>query len=245
MGEEPHPILSSPGREILPWPQGCEHVLHLVQEQGPGVAAGVARFIAEGLERGDAVVIIGAMERWRAHPAVRRAEAKFFDARALLAGSRPGEALNSILAPVRARHRGVRVFSELTDLLWRRGDRVGALALERRWNSLGGAPFSLTCACGLDALDTSAYEGPLQALGALHTHLVPVADCGAFDEAVGQAIAEVLEPSLVRMLHALSAAHRPAMHMPTGVALLFWLKEHMPRTAEKVLARSRARWTEH
>jgi hypothetical protein len=32
---------------------------------------------------------------------------------------------------------------------------------------------------------------------------------------------------------------------PSGVALLFWLRQHMPRTAEKVLARSRQRWTAH
>jgi hypothetical protein len=46
-------------------------------------------------------------------------------------------------------------------------------------------------------------------------------------------------------VHALSAAQRPAIHMPSGVALLFWLRQHMPRTAEKVLARSRQRWTVH
>ena len=33
--------------------------------------------------------------------------------------------------------------------------------------------------------------------------------------------------------------------LPPGQAMLFWLKDHMPRTAEKVLSRARARWSEH
>jgi hypothetical protein len=47
------------------------------------------------------------------------------------------------------------------------------------------------------------------------------------------------------MVHALSAAQRPSIHLASGVALLFWLRQHMPRTAEKVLARSRERWPAH
>jgi hypothetical protein len=58
---------------------------------------------------------------------------------------------------------------------------------------------------------------------------------------VSGAIREVLEPQLVGMLHALSAQHRPATQMPVGQAVMFWLRQHMPRTAEKVLARARAR----
>jgi hypothetical protein len=75
---------------------------------------------------------------------------------------------------------------------------------------------------------------------ALHTHLVPASDCNAFNEAVGCAIREVLEPQLVGMLHALSAQNRPGTQMPTGQAVILWLRQHMPRTAEKVLARARA-----
>jgi hypothetical protein len=32
--------------------------------------------------------------------------------------------------------------------------------------------------------------------------------------------------------------------MPPGQAILFWLKDNMPRTAEKVMSRARARWSE-
>ena len=61
---------------------------------------------------------------------------------------------------------------------------------------------------------------------------------------MSEAVDEVLEPPMVEMLQTLSAAHRPSTHMPPGQAILFWLKDNMPRTAEKVLARARARWCE-
>jgi hypothetical protein len=51
----------------------------------------------------------------------------------------------------------------------------------------------------------------------------------------------VLEPQLHGMLHALSTQDRPATQMPQGQAMMFWLRQHMPRTAERVLARVRAR----
>jgi hypothetical protein len=51
----------------------------------------------------------------------------------------------------------------------------------------------------------------------------------------------VLEPQLVGMLHSMSAQHRPETQMPMAQAVIFWLRRNMPRTAERVLARARAR----
>jgi hypothetical protein len=45
----------------------------------------------------------------------------------------------------------------------------------------------------------------------------------------------------VGMLHSLSSQQRPVTQMPAGQAVMFWLRQHMPRTAEKVLARAWAR----
>jgi hypothetical protein len=73
----------------------------------------------------------------------------------------------------------------------------------------------------------------------------PAFDEEAFEQAVSGAVAEVLDTQLARMLQTLSSAHRPAAQMPPGQAILFWLKDHMPRTAERVMSRARARWSEH
>jgi hypothetical protein len=72
----------------------------------------------------------------------------------------------------------------------------------------------------------------------------PAFDEQGFEEAVSGAVAEVLDAQQARMLHALSVAHRPAAQMPPGQAILFWLKDNMPRTAERIMSRARARWSE-
>lgn len=238
------------------WPEG-EHVLQLYPQAAVETGIGTA-FAAEGLQQDQSVVVIGTNALWEkllrqleaagsdAQGAAAEGRLRLFGAHAILAAPRPDDTLRAILRFARTRPGGLRVISELSDLLWRQGRPEAALVTERRWNALARSEaFSLLCACGLDALDARAYEGALVRLGALHTHLVPVDNCEAFDDAVGRAVAEVLEPRLLRMVHALSAAQRPAIHLASGAALLFWLRQHMPRTAEKVLARSRARWSAH
>lgn len=240
----------------MAWAEG-RHVLQLYPHAAERAGTGWA-FVAEGLQERGSVAVIGSSARWRAllrrlgaegidtDAAIGAGRLRLFGSHTVLTSARPHETLQAIVRFSRPRSGELRVVSELSDLLWRRGDEEAALAVERSWNALARTQaFSLLCACGLDALDASAYNRGLQQLAGLHTHLVPVEDGEAFDEAVARALAEVLEPRLVRMVHALLAAQRPAVSLPAGIALLLWLKQHMPRTAVKVIQRSKAGWTEH
>jgi hypothetical protein len=233
-----------------------DHTVQLYQDEADVVDA-LERFVAGGLTLGQGVVMIGSRARWHAltarlraggidtHAAMLRGQLRLFGAGVILSScvSRAAfnEAIGQILALVRMRYAQLRVFSGLSDLLWSEGKREVAETIERFWNTLpDSSALSLLCACPLDSLDGRAYDGALQSVCALHTHLVPARDCNAFNEAVGLAIREVLEPQLVGMLHALSTQNRPGTQMPTGQAVILWLRQHMPRTAEKVLARARA-----
>ncbi|HEV3007485.1 MAG TPA: MEDS domain-containing protein [Burkholderiales bacterium] len=238
------------------------HTVQLYHEEAD-LAGALATFAAGGLAAGEGVVVIGSQPRWKAlterlraagvdtHGAMLRGQLRLFGAKAILSSCMShgvpdrlafNEAIGGVLGLMRMRYPVVRVFGELTDLLWAEGRRDAAEAIERFWNKLAESQsFSLLCACPLDSLDGRAYEGALQSVCALHTHLVPTSDCNAFNEAVSSAIREVLEPQLVGMLHSLSAQHRPGTQMPMGQAVMLWLRQHMPRTAEKVLARARAR----
>ena len=239
-----------------------EHAVQLYQDDAD-LAESLAHYTASGLAHGEGVIVIGSTRRWEAltallrgrgidtHAAVVRGQLRLFGAKVILASCMShgvpdrlafNEAIGGIVSLVRARYERLRVIGELTDVLWREGRREAAEAIERFWNELGAEqPFSLLCACPLDSLDGRAYEGELQSVCALHTHLVPARDCDAFNEAVSSAIREVLEPQLVGMLHELSSHERLRTEMPSGQMLMFWLRQHMPRTAEKVLARARAR----
>jgi len=238
-----------------------DHTVQLYQDEADVVDA-LERFSAGGLAVGQAVVVIGTQPRWHAltarlraggvdtHAAVLRGQLRLFGAKVILSSCMShgvpdrlafNEAIGGIFGLMRMRYPGLRVFTGLSDMLWSEGKREAAETVERFWNALpDSSSLSLLCACPLDSLDGRAYDGALQSVCALHTHLVPARDCNAFNEAVGSAIREVLEPQLVGMLHALSTQNRPGTQMPTGQAVILWLRQHMPRTAEKVLARARA-----
>jgi hypothetical protein len=240
----------------------AEHAVQLYQDE-PDLAEALARYAQGGLAAGEGVVVIGSTPRWNAlgarlramgvdaHAAVLRGQLRLFSAKTILTACMVrgmpeslafNQAIGALLDLVRMRYPALRVFGELTDILWSQKERTAAMAVERLWGALTVSQnFSLLCACPLDSLDGRSYEGQLQSVCALHTHLVPAADCNAFNEAVTGAIREVLEPQLVGMLHSLSAQHRPVTQMPMGQAVMLWLRQNMPRTAERVLARARAR----
>ena len=242
-----------------------QHVLQLYQEEDCLLDA-LADYVAAGLRVDEGVLIFGTTPRWEllidrlqksgvdARAYAARGQLKFYGVHVLLSNCacstgldryKLGRALASALEVARIRYERVRVLSELTDARWREGDRSGACALERLWKPLLGVhDFKLLCACPIDTLEGECYDGTLQALCHAHTHVSPARDESGFEDAVSGAVAEVLDANLVRMLEALSAAHRPNAHMPGGQAMLFWLNDHMPRTAEKVLRRARARWNE-
>jgi len=237
-----------------------EHVLQLYQEESCLLDA-LADFTAAGLRLEEAVVVIGSKPRWEllldrlrksgvdARASVLRGQIRLLGSHLLRSslGKRQhfNELVGGALSLARARFERVRVFSELTDALWREGDRENARAVERYWKPLLGVhEFRLLCACPIDSLEGEAYDGSLQALCETHTHVHPAFDEAGFENAVSGAVAEVLDAELTRMLHALSVAHRPAAHMPPGQAMLFWLKANMPRTAERIMCRARARWSE-
>lgn len=237
-----------------------QHVLQLYQQEARLLDA-LADFAAAGLRADEGVVVIASTPRWQllldrlqssgidSHERVLRGQLRLFGLKVMLDAvpnrQRFSEVINGVLAFAHARHSRVRVFSELTDALWRAGELAAACRCERYWKHLLAVHgCQLLCACPIDSLEGNAYDGTLQALCGEHTHVRPAVDEAAFEEAVAGAVGEVLDAELSRMLASLSAAHRPSAQMSPGQAILFWLKDHMPRTAEKVLSRARARWSE-
>jgi hypothetical protein len=224
------------------------------------LGAALAAFVAAGLRAGDGALIIGSMPRWTtllqalgaldidSRAAAQRGQLRFFGARTVLAACMGrgvpdrllfNETASGVLGQARLPGVPLRVYSDVSDVLWRDDAREAALALESFWNSLDTLPFALLCSCPLDSLDAAAYDGGMQRMCEAHTHFAPAGDCGAFEAAVRRAIDEVLEPRLARMLQSLSAAQRLSADMPAAQAMLFWLKAHMPRTADRVLVRAR------
>jgi hypothetical protein len=91
----------------------------------------------------------------------------------------------------------------------------------------------------MDPLRGDTYAG-LESICRCHTHLIPARDYGELNEAVRQASLKVLDAPLAQMLLTLAASNRPHTEMPLGQAALIWLRQNMPRTADRILDEVRA-----
>ena len=245
-----------PWNELLKHPAAGDHIAQVVRDES-FLAEAVAQYAAWGLELGEAVLLVVSAER-RAR-LFRELEARgvssspalsVVDADALLdclmSEGKPDRAafrdiVGTLVAELRLGYPAVRAYGEMVDLLCRRGDRLSALTLEQYWNDLAREQgLAVFCAYSLDLLDPGEYA-TLRAVCQCHTHLIPARDYAGFNEAVADVAKAVLDQPLAQMMLSLSAAQRPATQMPMGQATLLWLRQHMPRTLEKMLAKLRGR----
>jgi len=251
-------------RELLQGPSGGNHFVQIYKDEAFLLEA-VTEYAGTGLRRGEGVVIIAtpshraafvqqlAGNGVQAEEALQRGQLLLLDADETLArftlGGMPEwqgfhALIGDLIARLRLEYPTVRAYGEMVDLLWRRGEREAAIQLEEFWNDLAGLQtFSLLCAYYMDNLDQAAYSGPLDCICRVHSHLIAVRDYKRFNEVVVEASEAVLDQTLAQMLLSLSERHRPQTAMTQGQATLLWLQHNMPRTAEKVLAQVRARYS--
>ena len=234
----PNDLVTNPGAH--------DHFVQLYQDPG-FLADAVEEYVSTGLARGEAVIIIARPElraRFKASSQLRLLDAQETLDRFMVNGMPSWtafrETVGGLIAEVRLEYRTVRGYGEMVDILWQAGNREAAIRLEEYWNELGKLQtFSLFCAYRLDPLDSQLYGGPLESVCKVHTHLVPSREWRGLEQAVQRASQKVLEQPLADVLLSLAENHRPATQMSNGQATLFWLKQNMPRTAEKVLSELR------
>jgi hypothetical protein len=236
--------------DLIRNPGPHDHFVQLYEDSGL-LADAVVRYVAEGLGRGEAAILIATPEHRAAFlprlGAFNEEQLKILDAEQTLAKFMADgvpnwnafrEVVGGLIAEVRLRYPTVRAYGEMVDVLWQRGERDAAIRLEEYWNELGKLQtFSLFCAYRMNPLDEAMYGGPLESVCRVHSHLVPAQDQQRIDDAVDEASHKLLEQPLAGILLSLAANHRA--HVPVGQATLFWLKQNMPRTAEKVFSELR------
>jgi hypothetical protein len=244
--------------DLLQHAAGGDHIVQAWQDES-FLADCVAAYVGAALRAGEAALVVSTPAHFElfkqrlpeVRAAARSGQLRWLDAGDTLArllhdGMQDWkifqQEIGGLIAELRLQYPTVRIYGEMVDLLWRRGERDAAIRLEEFWNELGKLQtFSLFCTYQLDALDAQDY-GPLQCVCQVHTHLIPVRDYDAFNHAVTDASREILEQPLAQMLSSLASSQRSSTEMPLGQAKLLWLHKNMPRTAEKVLAGVRQRY---
>src|SRR3954469_23572877 len=240
--------------ELLRHPGATDHMVQVYRDREFLVDA-VAQYVGSGLRLGQAAIVIARpehRERFRQtleteglypSPALKLLDADATLARFMVDGMPQWNPFHTLIggaiAEMRLQYPAVRAYGEMVDILWQRGEQQAAIRLEEFWNDIGQLQtFSLLCAYAMDPLRGETYAG-LESICRCHTHLIPARDYERFNDAVQEASRKVLDQPLAQMLLHLAATHRLPTEMPLGQAALIWLKQNMPRTADRVLGELR------
>ncbi|HET9768011.1 MAG TPA: ATP-binding protein [Thermoanaerobaculia bacterium] len=204
-------------RSVVSPPPAAQGSNHLVQFYDRDfAAAGVARFLGDGLAHGRAAVVIATPEHRQAIAAALAEHARgaaaaeaagrlvYLDADERLhavcdARGEPTvdgvrRELGPLIADLAARWGRVHAYGEMVDLLAGAGRIDAAVVLEEAWNELlPQYPVELLCACRLSAFDGDADSHGFRRVCAAHAH-VDVADDGhTAGLAHGRLAAELLQ----------------------------------------------------
>lgn len=196
-------------------PVRAQHV-HGVQLYGndeSSLAARVGLYIAEGLDRGEGVIVIATPSHIAAF--MRRLQMAAVDGdRAILeqrlivldaqntldafsvGGSIDERLFDTVirraLSTVRGPGGARRAYGEMVGILWQNGDRAAAIHLEQLWNNLlPQAGLELFCGYPIDILDGDIPISDVERILSTHTHLLPTDENRDLERALERAVDDV------------------------------------------------------
>jgi MEDS: MEthanogen/methylotroph, DcmR Sensory domain len=246
--------------EFLDQPKPEEHFVQLYGKDDRLLTRNVSRYLAEGLRRGDGLLVIATAEHRGS--LVRRLTQERTYTRAVLEGrlvfldaettlnrfmvdGEPDQArferiIGEALAGVRTRavQNGIRAYGEMVGVLWKAGQFSAAVRLEGLWNELlYSSDVSLFCAYPIDVFSPEFQAASVDALLCAHTHVVPT-DC-ALEGALNRAMDEVLGARVEGLRRLIQANHRPAWALiPKPEAIILWLRNNLPGSVDQILDRA-------
>ena len=183
--------------DLLTLAEPGEHVVQLYGEDDRLLARNASRYLAEGLRRGDGLVVIATPEHTSAiarhlvednprgaREAAAAGRMAYLDAAETLAKFATGEGpdegrfrnvVGGVMTAARARSAtgSVRAFGEMVSLLWDQGRSRQAERLEDLWNAvLSEHGCSLFCAYRIDLFDTAGNAADLHSIVRTHDHVL-------------------------------------------------------------------------
>jgi hypothetical protein len=249
----------------------CAHLLdqadpeaHLVQLYGSDdrlLTRNVARFLAEGLRRGDGLVTIASPEHIGSiatqlrdergySKAVLEGRLIFLEAQATLEdlmvdGLPDADRFDSVIGgtlkqvQTRAGHTGLRAYGEMVGILWMANQYAAAARLEELWNKLlRSSHIRLFCGYPIDVFGEEFQVEKVDPLLCAHTHMLPMDD--ALESALDRAMNEVLGSRVEGLRTLMKANYRPSWgEVPRTEALILWLRNNLPGSAGEILSRAR------
>lgn len=176
-------------------PSAATHVAMLYKDKDE-LAGSVSRFIAEGLLRGEAVLVAATAEHWTLFvgrlaldpaidltDAIMRGQLRILDANtvlsAIMADGKPHchrvrERAGSIIENSYKRFGAVRIYTEISNILCQHVSLAAAECMELCWKELAFRyPYTLLRAFCVDESDQTAYQATLECVRRTHSRLLP------------------------------------------------------------------------
>jgi MEDS: MEthanogen/methylotroph, DcmR Sensory domain len=154
------------------------------------------------------------------------------------------EVVGSLIDDVAGRFPGqtIRVFGEMVDLLWQRGNERGAIALEELWNDLQRTRrFALLCGYRLDIFDVGVQRDSLPEVLRVHTH-ARIGDSSRLADALDQSLADILGPIGAARTYLDVSDEVPRGSLSRAQAVLGWLAANRPAASKAILERTRSHY---
>jgi hypothetical protein len=244
-----------------------DHIVQLYQDE-EFLNRAVCRFVGAGLVNGEGIILVPTLPHWSAirgrlesdgvsvEAARSRGQLTIVDAdecltRFMRDAMPDPPVFNGVFGDVvvQARAEGsypkMRVWGEMVNVLWERGDATASMNLEDLFNELGKKrDIAIFCSFLMDNFNGDVQERMLPRLGTNHSHLIPVDDYARLERAVADALQETVGPDEARVLESrLLSNYRPPFDMPRAQALLLGMRQFLPTVADPVLRRSRELYT--
>lgn len=232
-----------------------------LHKDAQALADSVSLFVATGLRRGDAVIVVAPASRNNMYLAqLSKAERDtwtssgqlaLFDSQAMLnrimLGGMPEWAeFRATLGPVieKAKRCGgpnTRVYGEMVNDLWRAGNTAAAIQLEEYWNQLARIyKFCLFCGYQMDSLDERSYSTPLADIGRTHSDIIESLDDESIFRALDVASGDILGIPVSRVMSCNECRHDEGeQKLSQGQQAMLWLQKNMPNSIPQILARAR------
>lgn len=249
-------------RNFIERAPAAEHAVQVYDDVSELVRS-VATFLTAGFREGEPGLMIATSDHWQAladELDQRGWKASALERKGLLVHADAEELLDTFMdgglpsaelferavgglvdeTAARCPGRTIRAFGEMVDVLWRRGERRAALALEELWNDLAKTrSFALLCSYELDIFELGVQREALPEVVCLHSHARIVDEPAPLAAAVDQALSEVLGPARAARIYLDVAEHVPPGSLPRAQAVLSWLSSgELPQTHE-ILQRAR------
>ena len=252
-----------PWDQVVADPSAGDHIVQLYQDR-EFLNRAVCRYARAGLANEEGIILFATDAHWSAfrrrleaegvdvHAAQERGQLTVVDADELLPrfmrGAMPDPPVfkgvfSDVVRQARASggYEQVRVWGEMVDVLWERGEVAGSMNLEDLFDQLAKkVEISIFCSFLMDNFNGDVHSHMLPRLGTNHSHLIPVEDYGRLERAVNDALRETVGQEEAPVLESrLLSRYRPPFNMPPAQALLLALRQFLPTVADPVLQRSR------